>query len=148
MFDTNHRNYCTKSYDCSKDQILPKVKFCECNTRKSNGCSFYEDDKSFESQANNIQNVMSLQVQHGGDIHRILLESKKGCSLILSDAMRQIEKDLKIPVCKQRIFYKGIELQKFATTDLESLNIFQNSLIRVAGESGNENWIENFIRFH
>ena len=149
MFDKNHCNHSTKKYNSStKYQMLPQAYFCECVSCKENDCCFYGDNKNFESHMKSVQNVISIQVQHGGDIHRLLIEGKKGCSLLLCDVMRQIEKELKIPVNKQRIFYKGIELQKFATTDLESLNVFQNSLLRVAGESGNENWIENFIHFH
>ena len=150
---------CDKSYDrCFNEQqreyfknlVTKRVNTSEAPEipyNKSYCCS-YGEHRNFENDMKSVQNVMSLQVNHGGDIHRILVEGEKGSCLLLCDVMKQIEKELKIPADKQRIFHKGIELQKFASTDLEALGVYQNSILRVTGESCNENWIEKFIHFH
>jgi hypothetical protein len=136
----SNNNYNTKQ-DRNK---LP----CGDSGKVIDDCCLYGEHKNFEKTVKSTHHVMPMQIHHGGDKHRILVEGLNGCNLRLCDVMRQIEKELKIPADKQRIFYKGIELQKFASSDLETLKVFQNSMLRVSGESDNENWIENFFPFH
>ena len=151
MLKENNKSSIDSSCPCNQN----KSKNLAINTPKKykmiklpNNCSVLCGIKDFEKDINTVHNVMGLQINHGGDKHRILVEGKVNCNLRLYDVMKQIEKELKIPFDKQRIFHKGVELQKFASTELECLNVFQNSMLRVTGESDNENWIENFINFH
>lgn len=91
--------------------------------------------------------IMSLQVRHGADVHHMNVESKNSCNIKVSDVMRHIEKELKIPIRKQNLFFRGMDIKKYSSADLELLGIHQNCMIRCVGQSDNENFLENFIRY-
>lgn len=113
---------------------------------ENNDCRNASENFNFENKIKKVFNTMPVQIHHGGDIHRLMIEGKLGYKLKVCHLIKQIEKTLKIPANQQRIFFKGIEIQKFASTCLESISIFPNSILRVDGPSANENWMNNFIR--
>lgn len=145
-----------KEQICFENQKFNKTFECD-TTRNCDKLSVISTASSFKSGGKNNEDylkdtrpkskVMSLQVRFGSDIHHMNVENKNSFNIQVSDVMRHIEKDLKIPMRKQNLFFRGMDIKKYASTDLELLGIYQNCVIRCVGQSENQNFLEKFIKY-
>lgn len=75
---------------------------------------------------------LKLQVQHGGDIHEMILPTESNDPSV-EELQKYLEQQLNIPANEQRIVYKGQNLHEKPTNKLRRYGITNTSLIRVVG---------------
>lgn len=75
---------------------------------------------------------LKLQAQHGGDIHEMILSTNSNDPTV-EELLRQIEKQLNIPVDEQRVMFRGQNLHENPQEKLRQYGITNATLIRVVG---------------
>jgi hypothetical protein len=75
---------------------------------------------------------LKLQVQHGGDIYEMILQTTSNDPSV-EELQQQIEKLLSIPIDEQRIMFKGQSLHEKRQGKLRRYGLTNTSLIRVVG---------------
>jgi hypothetical protein len=75
---------------------------------------------------------LKLQVQHGGDIHEMVLTTQSNDPSV-EELQQYIEQQLSIPMDDQRILFKGQNLHEKRQAKLRRYGLTNASLIRVVG---------------
>ncbi|CAF2061252.1 unnamed protein product [Rotaria magnacalcarata] len=75
---------------------------------------------------------LKLQIQHGGDIHEMILTTNSNDPTV-EELLRHIEKQLNIPMDEQHVVFKGQSLQENPQGKLRRYGITNATLIRVVG---------------
>ncbi|CAF1456530.1 unnamed protein product [Didymodactylos carnosus] len=75
---------------------------------------------------------LKLQVQHGGDIHEIILPTNSNDPCV-EELQQHLQNQLNIPLDVQRIMFKGQNLHDKPQGKLRKFGITNASLIRVVG---------------
>lgn len=90
-----------------------------------------EYNSSFRYYSTRKQQSISVQIMHGGDIHKLTITGdQEAC---IKDLMCEIERTFQIPVMKQKIIYKGMRLHEMPEARLSDLDVFPMSMIRLSG---------------
>lgn len=75
---------------------------------------------------------LKLQVQHGGDIHEMVLPTNSNDPSV-EELQLHIQRQLNIPIDDQHVMFKGQNLHEKRQEKLRRYGITNTSLIRVVG---------------
>ncbi|CAF1953415.1 unnamed protein product [Rotaria magnacalcarata] len=83
-------------------------------------------------QNGNNQDVLKIEVFHGSDRHVIILRSAN--NLRINDLMEELQRITNVPVQRQKLYFRGRELQNQKESTLRDAGIDNNAQVRLIGD--------------
>ncbi|CAF3838511.1 unnamed protein product [Rotaria sordida] len=84
------------------------------------------------TQNGSNQEVLKIEVFHGSDRHVLILRSAN--NLRITDLMEELERITTVPVQRQKLFFRGRELQQMKDRTLRDAGIDNNAQVRLIGD--------------
>ncbi|CAF0879530.1 unnamed protein product [Rotaria sp. Silwood1] len=78
------------------------------------------------------QEVLKIEVFHGSDRHVLILRSSN--NLRITDLMEELERITTVPVQRQKLYFRGRELQQMKDRTLRDAGIDNNAQVRLIGD--------------
>ncbi|CAF2536498.1 unnamed protein product [Rotaria sp. Silwood2] len=83
-------------------------------------------------QNSSNQDVLKIEVFHGSDRHVLILRSSN--NLRITDLMEELERITTVPVQRQKLYFRGRELQQMKDRTLRDAGIDNNAQVRLIGD--------------